>query len=130
MFDADASARLETEIILWMTTVDALGQPQSSPVWFWWDGEEFWVYSLESARVKNVQSNALVALNLDGNGEGGDIVTIEGTARIDRSAPPASEVPAYLARYQRKMDEYKWTWDYFCSTYKVPIKIRPTRARA
>jgi hypothetical protein len=70
-----------------------------------------------------------VALNLDGNGEGGDIVTIEGTARVDRSEAPAKDVPAYVERYQRKMNEYKWTWDYFCSKYKVPIKIRPTRVR-
>jgi PPOX class probable F420-dependent enzyme len=129
MFDAKASARLNDKVIIWMTTVDSSGQPQTSPVWFLWDGEEFWIYSLESARARNVEANPKVALNLDGNGEGGDIVTIEGVARIDRSAPSAKEIPAYLARYQRKMDEYEWTWDYFCSKYKVPIRIRPTRVR-
>ena len=31
--------RLEKELIGWLTTVDASGGPQPSPIWFVWDGE-------------------------------------------------------------------------------------------
>ena len=36
-----AAKRLRDELIVWLTTVSRLGQPQSSPVWFWWDGDVF-----------------------------------------------------------------------------------------
>ncbi len=124
-----ALARLDDELIIWLTTVNPSGQPQSSPVWFWWDGSEFLVYSLPSARVRNVRHNPKVALNLDGNGEGGDIVTIEGIARIDRSGPPASVHTEYVAKYQRKFEQHGWTPEWFASRYSVPIRIEPTRAR-
>ncbi len=124
-----ALARLEDELIIWLTTVTPKGQPQSSPVWFWWDGSEFVVYSLPSARVRNIERNPKVALNLDGNGEGGDIVTLEGIARIDEAAPPAYEHSEYVEKYQRKFEDYGWTPEWFASRYSVAIRIQPTRAR-
>ena len=36
--------RLSADLIVWLTTVDASGQPQSTPVWFWWDGSTFLIY--------------------------------------------------------------------------------------
>jgi PPOX class probable F420-dependent enzyme len=124
------TARLQEEIIIWLTTVDPKGQPQTSPVWYWWDGEEFWVYSLESARVRNIELSPLVSLNLDGDGEGGTILSIEGTGLIDRGAPAAKDRPEYRSRYQRKVDEYGWSWDDFSHEYSVPIRIKPTRIRS
>jgi PPOX class probable F420-dependent enzyme len=40
-----AERRLREEEIAWLTTVRSDGQPQSVPVWFFWDGEKFLVYS-------------------------------------------------------------------------------------
>ena len=52
----DATAeRLATEEIVWLTTVTGKGQPQSSPIWFLWDGESFWLRSQEhAAKVRNI----------------------------------------------------------------------------
>jgi Pyridoxamine 5'-phosphate oxidase len=36
---AAALERLRTDLILWLTTVRPGGQPQSTPVWFHFDGE-------------------------------------------------------------------------------------------
>jgi Pyridoxamine 5'-phosphate oxidase len=38
---AHAERRLRTEPIVWLTTVRADGRPQSSPVWFLWDGDGY-----------------------------------------------------------------------------------------
>jgi PPOX class probable F420-dependent enzyme len=122
-------SRLETERIGWLTTVAADGTPQVSPVWFLWDGEEFLVYSLDSPRVRNLGGASRVSLNLDGNGMGGDIVIVEGTARVDATMPSAAQNPEYLLKYKPVMDEYGWTPEWFAGRYSVPIRIAPTKYR-
>lgn len=125
-----ARARLATEPIIWMTTVRPNGQPQTSPVWFMVDGEELLVYSARSSRVANITTNPHVALNLDGNGQGGDIVTIEGTARIVPDERPASDNPAYVAKYHAFMERNGWTPEDFSLRYPVAVRIRFDRGRA
>lgn len=125
-----AAKRLDSDLIIWLTTVSDRGQPQTSPVWFLWDGSEFLIYSLDSQRVRNIEQNPRISLNLDGNGEGGDIVTIEGEARLDPDTPPAYEVPEYVAKYKAKMDAYGWAPEKFSADYPVPILVTPTRIRA
>ena len=55
---AHAYERLSADLIVWLTTVDASGQPQSTPVWFWWDGSTFLIYSMDGA-------NKLIESELD-----------------------------------------------------------------
>ena len=125
-----AGERLASELIAWMTTVAPDGTPQTSPVWFLWDGEEFLVYSLNSARTRNIAENPRVSLHLDGNGLGGDIVTLEGTARIVADEPSAAEAPAYVAKYQERMAAYGWSAEKFAADYPVALRITPTKLRA
>ncbi len=113
-----------------MTTVRPDGRPQSSPVWFLVDGDEFVVYSATTSRVTNIEANPAVALNLDGNGLGGDIVTIEGTARIVADEPPAHESAAYVAKYRERMARNGWSPEQFGEMYPVAIRIRFERGRA
>ncbi|MEN8233696.1 MAG: TIGR03667 family PPOX class F420-dependent oxidoreductase [Actinomycetota bacterium] len=126
---ARAAHRLETDRIGWLTTVAEDRTPQASPIWFLWDGEEFLVYSLDSPRVRNLGNHPRVSLNLDGNGLGGDIVIVEGSARVDPSMPSASDNPAYLEKYRSVMDDYGWTPEWFAGRYSVPVRITPTRFR-
>ena len=121
--------RLRTERIGWLTTVAADGTPQVSPIWYLWDGEEFLVYSLDSTRIRNLGGESRVSLNLDGNGRGGDIVIVEGTARVDATAPSAAENATYLDKYKPVMDEHGWTPEWFAGRYSVPIRIAPTKYR-
>ncbi len=121
--------RLETAGVGWLTTVAADGTPQTSPIWFLWDGEEILLYSLDSPRVQNLAENPRVSFNLDGNGRGGEIVVIEGTARIDGDAPSPAENLEYIAKYKPVMDEYGWTLEWFADRYAVPIRIAPTKYR-
>ncbi len=126
-----AEQRLREEPVIWLTTVTPEGQPQTSPVWFWWDGAEFLVYSREdTARLYNIDTNPRVALNLDGNGRGGDIVSIEGRARVEREHAPSNKVAEYARKYAALIARNGWTPDSFAADYPVPIKVRPTRLRA
>jgi PPOX class probable F420-dependent enzyme len=126
-----AEQRLQDELIIWLTTVSPAGQPQTSAVWFWWDGDEFLVYSkANTARTRNIEANQRVSLNLDGDGQGGSIVTIEGEARLDLDTPDPPEVPEYIGKYREKINGYGWTPESFAVDYPIPIRITPTRARS
>ena len=125
-----AAERLVEEKIGWLTTVRPNGQPQTSPVWFLYRGGEFLVYSKAgTARTANIAANPRVSLNLDGNGLGGDIVVVEGEARIDRDALPADRIPAYVEKYAGFIARNGWTPESFAAGYPIPIRIRPTRFR-
>ena len=129
--NSEARDRLSTEPIISLTTVRANGQPQTSPVWFLPAGDELVIYSLpDTARVANIEANPRVALNLDGNGQGGAIVTVEGLARIDKEYPSADEVPAYVEKYRSFMARNGWTPEVFAARYSVPIRVSLTRSRA
>ncbi len=131
MFDDQPRARrrLDAELIAWMTTVRPDGQPQSSPVWFLVDGDEILVYSAATSRLRNIAGNPRVALNLDGNGSGGDIVTMEGTARIVDDEPPAAANGRYVAKYRDAMQRNGWSPDRFSELYPVAVRIRVDRGR-
>lgn len=126
---ARAIERLEREQIGWLATVAADGTPQTSPIWFIWDGDTFLLYSRNSPRVRNLTNSPRVSLNLDGDGLGGDIIVVEGIAHVDEGAPTAAENPAYLAKYKRSMDAEDWTPEWFTGRYSVPIRITPTKFR-
>ncbi|MCJ7725155.1 MAG: TIGR03667 family PPOX class F420-dependent oxidoreductase [Acidimicrobiia bacterium] len=128
---ARAIARLTDEKIIWLTTVRRNGQPQTSPVWFLFQDGEFLVYSLPgTARTANLDANPLVSLHLDGNGEGGDIVSIEGNARLDTEALPSNQVEAYQEKYAGFIAGHGWTPESFATDYPIAIRIMPTRSRA
>jgi len=124
--------RLGDDKILWLTTVNPEGLPQSSPVWFLWEGgDALLVYSLDDTpRLVNIEANPRVAANLNSNDRGGSIVTVEGTARIDRTHPAAKDVAPYVAKYRELLDDFGWTPEYFSTDYCVPILITIDRIRA
>lgn len=130
MFSDKTERRLADESAIWMTTVNAKGQPQTSLVWYWWDGEVFHIYSLDpSSRVRNLTNNPHTSLNLDSNGRGGDVVTVEGLASVEPDAPTAAESEEYVTRYRHRMDR---GWDGpegFAVKYPTAILVRPTRVR-
>jgi PPOX class probable F420-dependent enzyme len=132
MFDDHVRARrrLEEELIAWMTTVRPDGRPQTSPVWFLVEGDEILVYSADTARVGNIVTNPAVAMNLDGNGRGGDIVTLEGTARVVPGEPPASTNDAYVGKYRAAMQRNGWSPERFSELYPIGIRVAFVRGRA
>jgi PPOX class probable F420-dependent enzyme len=127
---AQALERLEHELIGWLTTVTADGRLQSSAVWFLWSAGEFLVFSRAGApRARNVAANPNVSIHLNSDEKGDGIMTFEALARLDPDAPPASSLPAYLAKYGGMIAGYGWTPESFSRDYPDPIRVRPTRLR-
>ena len=127
-FGARAARRLRDEVVIWMTTITPDGAPLPRPVWFIWDGDESAVmYSRPSPRVGNLALNPRVTLHFDGDGEGGDIIVVSGTAAVDPELPPADQSPEYLEKYREHIGHIGMTPDTFAAAYSVPVRIRFTR---
>jgi PPOX class probable F420-dependent enzyme len=128
--DPEAEKRLDEETVIWLTTVNPKGQPQTSPVWFVWDGVTFLIYSMPiSPKVPNIRNNPRVSLNLDGDGKGGGIVSIEGEAAIDERAPLVSEANAYVDKYVELIRGMNTEVEPFSQLYSTAIRVTPTRSR-
>jgi PPOX class probable F420-dependent enzyme len=127
-FGQRAARRLREERIAWLTTVAAEGTPRPVPVWFLWDGDaSVLLYSRPGKpKLRNIERNPCVSLNLDGNGEGGDIVVLLGEARV-ADEPPADEVPRYVEKYAGLIARNGWTPASFAADYSVPLRITLTR---
>lgn len=121
--------RLANDRIGWLTTVAADGTPQTSPIWFLWSENDILIYSLDSSRTRNIANQPRVSMHLDGNGLGGDILVMEGTAAIDETAPSCDENPEYLTKYEPVMDGNGWTPKWFSERYAVSIRIAVTKYR-
>jgi PPOX class probable F420-dependent enzyme len=129
-FGARVARHLREEIVVWMTTVTPAGAPLPMPVWFVWDGaESVLMYSQPTARIRNIEANPHVTLNFSGEGRGGDIVVLSGTAAASGGAPPAYEATDYLAKYDTHIARIGMTPRSFAERYSVPVTIRLTRLR-
>lgn len=129
-YGARVARRLQEEQIIWLTTVRADGLPQPSPVWFLWEGESALIYSQPNTqKVRNIERNPKVALHLDGNGRGGDIVILEGEAQLLPDAPRADGVTAYVDKYRAGIAGIGIDPAGFAQEYSFAIRVTPKKLR-
>jgi PPOX class probable F420-dependent enzyme len=129
-FGKRVERRLREETVVWLTTVRRDGTPQPAPVWFLWDGESVLMYSHPNQqKQRNIERNPKVSLHFDSDGHGGNIIVISGEARIVADAPPATEVPEYVAKYAEPVKQIGMDAASFAQTYSLAIRITPTDLR-
>jgi PPOX class probable F420-dependent enzyme len=127
-FGARVARRLREEMVVWLTTVTPAGAPLPRPVGFVWDGGEVVsIYSQPGARVRNIAANPKVTLNFDGDGRGGDIVVLAGTAQVDPGAPAADANRAHLEKYAAQIERLGITPAEYAARFSVALRIRLTR---
>ena len=131
-FGARALRRLDQEGIIWLSTVRSDRTPQPSPVWFLWDGETVLIYSQPNTqKLRNIARSARVALHLNSDQWGYDVVIVTGEARIEAGAPPVREVPAFVKKYVDDLHSAKSMEDFdrIMDGYTVAIRVTPTGLR-
>lgn len=125
----DADARLQGEEVLWLTTVAGDGQPQSSPVWFHWDGEDVVVLSRPGApKVANVERHPAVSLHLNGGEAGTLVVSIEATAHVERDLGAARRA-AYAQKYRAGFVRLGTDAPTYLAEFSTALVARPHRVR-
>ncbi|HEY8454049.1 MAG TPA: TIGR03667 family PPOX class F420-dependent oxidoreductase [Actinopolymorphaceae bacterium] len=129
-FGTHVAKRLEYDTIIWLVTVGSDGTPQPSPVWFVWNGESFLIYSEPGKpKLHNIIMNPHVALHLESDGQGGDIVVFTGRAWIDAKGPTDEEERAYRSKYAESLERLGMSYDEMRRSYSVVIRVTPERLR-
>ena len=125
-------SRLQTNLMAWLTTVNAAGRPDSVPVWFLVrDDDTILVYSQPGkAKLRNIEANAHVALGLDVTDIGRDVIRFEGTAARASGHPRADQVPEYVAKYTERIAAIFGTVEKFAAAFSEAIVITPSRLHA
>ena len=123
--------RLRHNLMAWLTSVRPDGQPVSVPVWFLMrDDGTILLYSRSGqAKLRNIANNPKVSLALDVTDIGRNIVRIEGVARPSDDEAPASQQPAYLAKYLERIAALFDTSEQFAELFSVALVITPTKLR-
>jgi PPOX class probable F420-dependent enzyme len=129
---AHVEARLRTNLMAWLTTVNPAGRPDSVPVWFLvLDDDRILIYSQPGkAKLRKIAANPHVALGLDVTDIGRDIIRFEGTAALIADHPKADQVPAYVAKYTERVGAIFGTIENFASEFSEAIVITPNRLHA
>lgn len=117
--------RLEHEQVAWLTTVDGNGRPMPSPVWFLLEDDgTLLIYSQPNKpKLRNIDSNAAVSINFNADEHGGNVIILDGAAVIDKSANPAANHDAYLAKYRGGIESIGMTGETFSAEYSIPVRV-------
>ncbi len=120
---------LETEPVIWLSSVSRNGAPHLVPTWFVWDGEAIVIVSKPGAvKVRNLRADprAMIAV---GDAEADfDVGLLEARADL-RPDPTPSGLPAgFAAKYAAKIDALGLTPAQFAGTYSQVIRLTPVKA--
>ena len=106
------------------------GQPQSSPVWFVWEEDEFLVYAQpRSWKMRNIRVNPQVSLHLNSDTAGGRVVTFEGSARLAEGTSPGARGCRLFGEVPRGHLGHRHDTGATGRGVCDPLRITPTRVR-
>jgi len=126
--DAHTEQRLREDKVLWLGSVRPDGRPHLVPVWFLWDGATILIFSVpEQQKIRNIRHNPNVILALDDTEDGEDVITIEGTAALPVDSVATTELPEYVAKYDKMMRDINLDPRKMANLYSQAIRVTPTR---
>lgn len=129
-FGQRALDRLESEQVIWLTTTGPNGAPQPSPVWFVWKDESVLIFSQPNTpKLRGIERNPRVSLNFNATHSGGDVVVLNGTAKVLGTEPSSDTVPEYQAKYDTSIAGLGYTPERFAADYSVVIQVTPEKLR-
>lgn len=129
--DAAIAARLESDLIIWLTTVRPDGRPHTVPVWFWWDGESITIFcEPATTKIRNLSANPHVTLALETRDEGEEVIFFEGVAELTAEPTAALMTPAYAAKYAHLFPRIDSNPETMAARYTQPVRVKPAKVFA
>jgi len=122
---------LETEPVIWLSTIRADGAPHLVPTWFVWDGETIDIVSKPGAvKVRNLRADPRAMLALGDAEADFDVGLLEATAEVVDGPVSPSLPPGFDAKYAARIRALDLTPAQFARTYSQRIRIVPVKALA
>ena len=121
---------LESEQVVWLTTVGREGTPQPRPVWFLWDGSSVLIYSRpDTYKLRHLARNGRVSLSFNSDPDAHHFGVLTGDAQIVADVPRPDDHPEYLEKYRAGIARIGMTPEGFGDDYSVAIRVTPTSMR-
>lgn len=125
-----ATARLQAEEVIWLTTVSPTGAPQPTPVWFLRSGDDLVIASQpDTVKLRNLTANPVVSLHFNTDDSGDDVQVLRGRARVDPDGLSPQERAAYDAKYGDAIRRIQLTPETFHASYSETIRFTPAGLR-
>jgi PPOX class probable F420-dependent enzyme len=122
---------LETEPVIWLSSIRADGAPHLVPTWFVWDGEAVIIRSKPHAKkVRNLAHDPRAMVALGDADDDFDVGLLEARAEVAVNGPSALEpLPAaFVDKYRARIAALGLTPAEFAATYSATIRLTPARA--
>jgi PPOX class probable F420-dependent enzyme len=120
---------LETEPVVWLSSVSHDGAPHLVPTWFVWDGEALVIVSKPGAvKVRNLRADPRAMLALGDADDDFDVGLLGATARLSHEPTPLALPPGFLAKYRDRIADLGLTPAQFARTYSQVIRLVPVKA--
>ena len=122
---------LETEPVIWLSSIRQDGAPHLVPTWFVWDGESIVIRSKPHAKkVRNLAHDPRAMVALGDAEDDFDVGLLEARAEVTgvRDGAPAPLPGAFLIKYRERIAALGITPAEFAATYSATITLTPSRA--
>lgn len=121
---------LETEPVIWLSSIRQDGAPHLVPTWFVWDGESIVIRSRPHAKkVRNLAHDPRAMVALGDAEDDFDVGLLEARAEVRGVGDPLTPLPRqFVAKYRERIAALGITPDEFAATYSATITLTPSRA--
>ena len=122
----DQDAFLRSQIHAIVATIQPDGMPQLTPNWYWWDGERFWISTLDwTVKVRNLKRDPRITLCIDAGKRRENYVKIFGTAEVIEGDVKETTLDL-IRKYEPTEEASQQHWEDIKED-RVLIAVTPTR---
>jgi len=117
---------LRTQIHAIVATIQPDGMPQLTPNWYWWDGQRFWISTLDwTVKVRNLKRDPRITLCIDAGKRRANYVQVFGTAEVIEGDVKAITLDL-IRKYEPTEEASQRHWEEIKED-RVLIAVSPTR---
>jgi len=109
-----------------VATIMSDGRPQMTPNWYFWDGERFWISTLDwTVKVKNAKRDPRVTLCIDGPSRRTNYVQVFGVAEVQEGDVKEGTLDL-IRKYETTEEAAQKHWEDI-KEHRVLIVVTPER---
>ena len=109
-----------------VATIMSDGRPQMTPNWYFWDGERFWISTLDwTVKVKNAKRDPRVTLCIDGPSRRTNYVQVFGVAEVQEGDVKEGTLDL-IRKYETTEEAAQKRWEDI-KEHRVLIVVTPER---